>query len=251
MIRTLRAAGVVSQADNRTENRGAPFPRYLTFCLPGALVLLLCACDRPAAGYFPVAPGYEWNYEIRRSTPPLEGLITQKSIIRSLGPETVGADRYYPRIYANGRKFHYTRSTEGISRKSPGSDSAERVIGYPLRVGTQWSSTARLQLFDLPKKLEDGWDGLSRNMTMDYTITSLDEAVNVPAGRFSRCLRIDAVGFLDLPQRIMLGIRIIKVEQTQWYAPEVGLIKMTRREFAIPNLYPSEYTQVLTSFKQG
>ncbi|MCY4360667.1 MAG: hypothetical protein OXE42_00570, partial [Gammaproteobacteria bacterium] len=90
-----------------------------------------------------------------------------------------------------------------------------------------------------------------RYMTMDYTITSLDETVNVPAGHFSRCLRIDAVGFLDLPQRIMLGIRRFKVEQTQWYAPEVGLIKMTRREVAIPNLYPSEYTQVLTSFEQG
>ena len=134
---------------------------------------------------------------------------------------------------------------------SPGGDSAERIIGFPLREGTTWSSTARLQLFDLPKKLEDGWDGLSRYMTMDYTVTSLHESVKVPAGRFSRCLRIDAVGFLDLPQRIMLGIRMIKVEQTQWYAPEVGLIKMTRREFAIPNLYPSEYTQVLTSFKQG
>ena len=106
-------------------------------------------------------------------------------------------------------------------------------------------------MFDLPKKLEGGWDGLSRYMTMDYTITSLDESVKVPAGRFSRCLRVDAVGFLDLPQRILLGIRTIKVEQTQWYAPEVGLVKMTRREFAIPNLYPSEYTQVLTSFNEG
>lgn len=222
----------------------------LTLCLPGALLLLLSACDRPAEGYFPVTPGYEWTYEIRRSTPPLEGLITQKSIVRSLRPETVGAERYYPRIYANGRKYFYTKSAEGISRTAPGNDSVERVIGYPLSVDTEWSSTARLQLFDLPKKLEDGWDGLSRYMTMDYTITSLDESVQVPAGRFSRCLRIDAVGFLDLPQRIMLGIRIIKVEQTQWYAPEVGLIKMTRREFAIPNLYPSEYTQVLTSFNR-
>lgn len=235
----------------RTVDKREPTSVCLTLCLPGALLLLLCACDRPAAGYFPVTPGYEWNYEIRRSMPPLEGLITQKSIVRSLRPDTVGADRYYPRIYANGRKYFYTRSTEGISRKSPDSDSVERVIGYPLSVGTQWSSTARLQLFDLPKKLEDGWNGLSRYMSMDYTITSLDESVNVPAGRYSRCLRIDAVGFLDLPQRIMLGIRIIKVEQTQWYAPGVGLIKMTRREFAIPNLYPSEYTQVLTSFKQG
>ena len=250
MIGTACGPVSVFPAVMRTANKREPAPLYLTLCLPGALLLLLSACDRSAEGYFPVTPGYEWTYEIRRSTPPLEGLITQKSIVRSLRPETVGADRYYPRIYANGRKYFYTRSTEGISRKSPGDDSVERVIGYPLSVGTQWSSTARLQLFDLPKKLEDGWNGLSRYMTMDYTITGLDESVKVPAGRFSRCLRIDAVGFLDLPQRIMLGIRTIKVEQTQWYAPEVGLIKMTRREFAIPDLYPSEYTQVLTAFNR-
>ena len=223
---------------------------YPAIILSGAL-LLLCACEGPAAGYFPVEPGHEWNYDVSRTMSPLQGLVTQKLIVRSLRPRIEGGNTYYPKIYANGRTYFYTRSTEGISRRLPGGDGVEQIIGVPLSEGTTWSSTARLQLFDLPKKLEDGWNGLSRYMTMDYTITSLDETVNVPAGHFSRCLRIDAVGFLDLPQRIMLGIRMIKVEQTQWYAPEVGLIKMTRREFAIPNLYPSEYTQVLTSFEQG
>ena len=243
--------GSKSPATARKAKQGKPASVYLAMFLPGALLLLLCACDKPAAGYFPVEPGYEWNYDVSRTIPPLQGLVTQKIIVRNLRPRIEGGNTYYPQIYANGRQYFYTRSTEGISRTAPGGDSAERIIGFPLSEGTNWSSTARLQLFDLPKKLEDGWNGLSRYMTMDYTVTSLDEVVKVPAGRFSRCLRIDAVGFLDLPERIMLGIRIIKVEQSQWYAPEVGLIKMTRREFAIPNLYPSEYTQVLTSFKQG
>ena len=249
MIGTVCGPGGKFPIVDQKANQGGPAAVYLSFCLFGTL--LLCACDRPAAGYFPVTPGYEWNYDISRTMPVIQGVVTQKSIVRNLRPRTVGANSYYPKIYANGRKYFFTKSTEGISRTSPGDDRVEQVIGYPLRVGTEWSNTARLQLFDLPKKLEDGWDGLSRNMTMDYTITSLDESVKVPAGHFSRCLRIDAIGFLDLPQRLMLGIRLIKVEQTQWYAPEVGLIKMTRREYATPNLYPSEYTQVLTSFKQG
>ena len=240
----------VSAPEGRTPVQHRATPACIVFCLAGVL-LFLCACDRPDPGYFPVTPGYEWTYDINRSTPPLQGLVTQKSIVRNLRPETVDGNSYYPRIYANGNKYFFTRTAEGINRAFPGDDSAERVIGYPLQAGTEWSSKARLQLFDLPKKLEGGWDGLSRYMTMDYTITSLDESVKVPAGRFSRCLRVDAVGFLDLPQRILLGIRTIKVEQTQWYAPEVGLVKMTRREFAIPNLYPSEYTQVLTSFNEG
>lgn len=239
-----------SAAAGRTPGQTGSTPVHHVFCLAVAL-LFLGACDRPDAGYFPVTPGYEWTYDINRSTPPLQGLVTQKAIVRNLRQETLNGTRYYPKIYASGRKHFFTRSAAGIGRVSPADGSIEPVIGYPLEAGTEWSSKARLQLFDLPKKLEDGWDGLSRHMTMDYTITSLDESVTVPAGRFSRCLRVDAVGFLGLPQRILLGIRIIKVEQTQWYAPEVGLVKMTRREFAIPNLYPSEYTQVLTSFKRG
>ena len=251
MTGTACGPGGTSPAAVRKAKQGKSASVYRAMFLPGTLLLLLGACDRPAAGYFPVQPGYEWNYDVSRTMPPLRGLVTQKIIVRNLRPRVEGGNTYYPQIYANGRQYFYTRSAEGISRTPPGGGSAERVIGFPLRAGTSWSSTARLQLFDLPKKLEDGWNGLSRYMTMDYTVTSLNEAVQVPAGHFSRCLRIDAVGFLDLPERIMLGIRIIKVEQTQWYAPEVGLIKMTRREFAIPDLYPSEYTQVLTSFKQG
>ena len=234
----------------RKAKQGIPASVYPPSSLSGGTVVALRlrgACCR----LLPGEPGYEWNYDVSRTMPPLQGLVTQKLIVRNLRPRIEGGNTYYPKIYANGRTYFYTRSTQGISRRSPGDDGVEQVIGVPLSEGTTWSSTARLQLFDLPKKLEDGWHGLSRYMTMDYTITSLDETVKVPAGHFSRCLRIDAVGFLDLPKRIMLGIRMIKVEQTQWYAPEVGLVKMTRREFAIPNLYPSEYTQVLTSFEQG
>ena len=222
---------------------------YTSFCLCAVLSLLLYACDRRATGHFPLAPGYEWAYDISRTFPELAGSVTQKSIVRNLPARTVDDITYHPQVHANGKTYFFTRSTDGISRQAPGDDGAELVIGYPLSVGTEWSAAAGLHLFDLPKKLEENWDRISRGLVLDYTITSLDDPVDVPAGYFPRCLRIDAVGFLDLPRRLMLGIRIIKVEQTQWYAPGTGLIKMTRKEYAIPNLYPSEYTQVLASFK--
>ena len=216
-----------------------------------ALVLLLVsACSRPDTSYFPTAPGTEWTYDIRRIVPEFNEPIIQKSIVRNLPARTVDGVTYYPKAYANGSIRHFTRSADGISRSSPGHEGTAPVIAYPLNVGAEWSTGSRLYLFDLPKRLEGAWDRLSSNLELDYTITSLDDPVDVPAGYFPRCLRIDAVGFLALPSRLMLGIRIIKVEQTQWYAPGVGLIRMTRREYAIPNLYPSEYTQALTSFKR-
>ena len=215
------------------------------------LVLLsVCGCTAPETGYFPTAPGHEWTYDISRTSTQNRDPIVQKSIVRSLPVRTVGGIKYFPKMHASGRIHYFTRTTEGILRRAPGREDADTVIPHPLRIGSEWSGASRLYLFDLPKNLEGAWDRLSGNLELDYTITGIDESVNVPAGYFPGCLRIDAIGFLDLPTRLMLGIRIIKVEQTQWYAPGVGLVKMTRREYAIPNLYPSEYSQVLTSFKR-
>lgn len=225
-----------------------PFP-YMR-CLYGIVFLFIASCSSTETGYFPTAPGHEWTYDIRRIVPEFNEPIVQKSIVRNLPARTVGDITYYPKAYANGSIRHFTRSADGISRSNPGHEGADPVIAHPLNVGNEWSAGSRLYLFDLPKKLEGAWDRISSNLELDYTITSLDDPVDVPAGYFPRCLRIDAIGFLDLPSRLMLGIRIIKVEQSQWYAPGVGLVKMTRKEYAIPNLYPSEYTQVLTSFKR-
>ena len=216
----------------------------------GALVLpLLSSCSSPDTGYFPTAPGAEWSYDISRTSPEIHVPVIQKSIVRNLPARTVDGVTYYPKRYASGTMHYFTVSADGVRRGKPGQEGADPVIAYPLNVGAEWSAGSRLYLF-LPKNLEGARDDISGNLELDYTITSLDDPVDVPAGYFPRCLRVDAVGFLDLPTRLMLGIRIIKVEQSQWYAPGVGLVKMTRKEYAIPNLYRSEYTQVLTSFKR-
>lgn len=226
-------------------------PSPCILCLSGIALFIISSCAAPDASYFPTAPGYEWTYDISRTVPEIRSSLTQKSIVRNLPARTVDGITYYPKIYANGKKHYFSDSPAGISRRHSDAERADLVIGYPLSAETEWRAASALFLFDLPKKLHDFRGRISRNLVLDYTITSTEDEVDVPAGRFIRCLRVDAVGFLDLPQRLMLGIRLIKVEQTQWYAPGVGLVKMTRKEYAIPNLYPSEYTQVLTSFKPG
>lgn len=212
--------------------------------------MFIPACDIQNTDYFPTRDGYEWEYEISKAVPEVPGPLIQKSIVRNLEIETIDKVPHYPKIYANGKKYFFIKSTDGIIHKVPGKNSSSLVIGYPLEVGTEWRAASRLYLFDLPKNLEESWDAVNREFTLDYTIASLDDITRVPAGRFSNCLRVNAVGFLDLPRRLTLGVRSIKVEQTEWYAPGVGLIKKIRKEYALPDLYPSEHTQVLTSFEQ-
>lgn len=222
-------------------------------CLLAAL-FLASACaepEPPRTDYFPTHPGYQWEYDISRKTPiPLEPVL-QKSIVLNLKAETRAGVRRYPKRYANGGKHFFTKSATGVWHDDGGENGRAQLIAYPPEPGTEWSAPSRLYLFDLPKKLDGSRKLIGRDLTLDYAIASRDETVEVPAGRFFDCLRIDAVGFLDLPRRLMLGIKIIKVKQTEWYAPGVGLIKKNRQEYALPNLYPSEYTQVLTAFRQN
>ena len=221
-------------------------------CLLAALFLAgACAEPEPLrVDYFPTLPGYQWEYDISRKTPiPLEPVL-QKSIVLNLKAETRAGVRRYPKRYANGGKRFFIKSAAGVWHDGAGENGRVQLIAYPPEPGTEWSAPSRLYLFDLPKKLDEGRKLISRDLTLDYAIASRAETVDVPAGRFTGCLRIDAVGFLDLPRRLMLGIKIIKVKQTEWYAPGVGLIKKNRQEYALPNLYPGEYTQVLTAFRQ-
>ena len=221
-------------------------------CLLAALFLAgACAGpEPPRADYFPTLPGYQWEYDISRKTPILLEPVLQKSIVLNLKAETRAGVRRYPKRYANGGKRFFTKSATGVWHDGAGENGRAQLIAYPPEPGTEWSAPSRLYLFDLPKKLDEGRKLISRDLTLDYAIASRAETVEVPAGRFSDCLRIDAVGFLDLPRRLMLGIKVIKVKQTEWYAPGVGLIKKTRQEYALPNLYPGEYAQVLTAFRQ-
>ena len=225
-------------------------PRY-TLCLCALALFCVGACAPPDSGYFPVEPGYEWVYDISRKTPDMISPVAQKSILRNLPARVIDGVTHYPKIHANGKTYYFTRSEAGVGRGAPETEGAELVIGYPLQVGNTWSAASGLYLFELPKKLGNEWGRIGRNLELDYEIASLSDQMEVPAGYFPRCLRVDASGILYLPRRLMLGIRIIRVEQSQWYAPGIGLVKMTRKEYAVPNLYPSEYTQELASFTRG
>lgn len=217
------------------------------------VLLLAGACagpEPPRDDYFPTLPGYQWEYDISRTTPILLEPALQKSIVLNLEAETRAGVRRYPKRYASGGKRFFIKSATGVWHDGAGENGRAQLIAYPPEPGTEWSAPSRLYLFDLPKKLDGDRKLIGQDLTLDYAIASRDETVEVPAGRFSDCLRIEAIGFLDLPRRLMLGIKVIKVKQTEWYAPGVGLIKKTRQEYALPNLYPGEYAQVLTAFRQ-
>ncbi|MGI9230087.1 MAG: hypothetical protein ACR2P9_09560 [Gammaproteobacteria bacterium] len=224
--------------------------------LPAALACLLCiaGCDEPPAlEYFPLQEQMEWQYQISKTI--LNESFTQRSIIRSLEHTMVDGRKLYPQILANGKRYHFFVTDQGIHRLAQDNATTSLILKFPLQAGTEWTEPTRLFLFTLPKNpsgadriQSDEMFKLSDGLQLDYEISSLDETVESQAGRFYNCLRVDAIGLLRLPGRMMLGVRTIKVRDTEWYCPGVGLVKKIRQEFALPLDYPTEYRQELTGF---
>jgi len=77
-----------------------------------------------------------------------------------------------------------------------------------------------------------------------YTVEDLDDEVAVPAGRFSRCLRIRGTGFTSQNVGFYVGHTDIRVETTEWYAPNVGLVKAVRKETTTSSVLPGGHYQM-------
>ena len=61
-------------------------------------------------------------------------------------------------------------------------------------------------------------------------VEATDDTINVPAGLFHGCVRIRMQGYAYKNAGNYIGVNIVSVNETSWYAPGIGLIKMVREE---------------------
>jgi len=69
-----------------------------------------------------------------------------------------------------------------------------------------------------------------KDIEMEYEITSLNASVTVPAGRYDNCVEVTGTAIFPLYADPRLGYQDIFLTQKEWYAPGVGLVKLTREE---------------------
>ena len=65
---------------------------------------------------------------------------------------------------------------------------------------------------------------------LTYRISSQNESVTVPAGRFEHCIKVTGAGSTTVPVDRATAKAPVTVEHADWYAPGVGLVKSVRRE---------------------
>ncbi len=202
-----------------------------------ALLITLGACDQHPASYFPLDPDRYWQYDVVRTT--MDGRKKQKYLIETRAPREWNGMNVHVRQTVDGHQFFYREYADGISRvarklnaeaAATATEPAVLVLPHSPAVGDSWrtqSHTAVLENTGPP------WETLFRitqPVELDFTVASTSDTVRVGAGDFSDCLRVVGNGRFSADVGNYIGRAVISVSVTEWYAPNVGLVRSERIE---------------------
>lgn len=212
----------------------------LTVLLGGSI---LSACDQSTgpSSYFPFKENMAWHYDAKFKA----GRVSNhhKMIVTNNSFETIDDADVLSRQFHNGDTAYYDQSDEGIFRVALKSQDGNItkdpehhfLLKYPLEVDNNWQITSKAFFLERAvREINAGQASLSRDLTvmpllMSYNIETIDETMKVAAGKFTNCVRIRGTG-ATTGSGAEIGAVQIDVEQTDWYAPDVGLIKSVRKE---------------------
>ena len=201
---------------------------------------LLSACDQPADDdYFPLNQGLRWEYQLTIEHP--QRLTTKPLIIEVTGKTLLKEQQVSIRSTSDGTDYYLTQQTDGVYRvakrtlveSQPQRDAIPRMV-LPLPIsqakGKTWSTISQPYLIERVFEGLDVMTADSLQFPMAYTVLSLDETVELPAGQFSHCVLVEGQTDLSLYADARKGNSIVPITTREWYAPGVGLVKLEREE---------------------
>ncbi len=192
----------------------------------------------PTADFFPLTPASHWEYLVSRRAAgaPLRLVATVRPD-EFTGPHGHGCrivdERYgdrppeerTPIVYCTeGGYLHRVMSLEyrGESLEDNGLRSGE-IKFLPVSLGSTQTWEGRTNAYQLA-------DGSGFEVRQLHQVYVQAEPVEVPAGRFERCARVEttAIHSATAPDGSAVGPRIVYY-YSDWYAPGVGLIRTEQR----------------------
>lgn len=196
-------------------------------------------CTRvDAPDYFPLDPGLRWEYAKRESS--RAGEQVERFEMRNLTPATRDGQRYLRRLASDGNEYWLQLRDERLERVGvrtaidfePRMDASARMVMPRVpAVGMAWDVETRPYVLERIEPFRERFSqDDSKRIQLRMQVMALDEVVEVPAGRFERCLRLEGSGLLNVLADARIGASPVPVTHTEWYAPGVGLIKLQRTE---------------------
>ena len=208
-------------------------------------VFILQACNNTtlepiaADDYFPLSKGHSWQY---RTITLRGGERTNGSYeVHNLGDVERDFEHYLARMNSHGTEYFFRRDDSGVYRLGVQTvvsnkikhDARKRyVLKTPHRQDDYWFSDSHAFVIERTQPVHERF-WTSHAFEMEYQITELDETVQVPAGAFEHCIRVQGTGVVKLLADVTqgrYGSAEGEITTTEWYAPGVGLIKLVRQE---------------------
>jgi hypothetical protein len=202
-----------------------------------ALAALISGCSNNAdPSYFPLDPGLRWVYRV---TTEVGNNVTTGTLEEvNMGTAELNGLMHTVRVTDQGTRYYLAATDAGVFRSAkrtivetrPKSDDTPRwVLKKPYDVGTTWSQETHPYVL---RRIHPYAETLAKgiNFKMAYQIGALDQTVEVPAGRFEHCIRVDGEAQLSLYADGRTGYQDIDINTMEWYAPGVGLVKLERTE---------------------
>lgn len=228
-----------------------------TLAIVGFLSVLLSACGSSEESYFPLDAGRTWQYDLDIQT--MDGLQHRRYVVENLPAVKSDQQRWVPRRKGDNSISYFFEDEQGISRVAERNaegalvtlQAPEAVLRYPLTAGSKWSGRGRTVTLERRTPPEESLTKIDVEMDMEYTVTDVDATVTVPAGNFAHCLVVRGSGDASRDVGYYIGQTNLHIESTEWYAPDVGLVKVTRTETTTDSSIPhGEYTLQLTAYRR-
>lgn len=206
----------------------------------------LTSCQRSApfdpamaGAFFPLRPGSSWTYHLIDKAHHATTVFTD----RAVGKERIAAPE------AAGAVVSEYSSPGGTGKSTITYVAEHGYITRSLSIGDNgWTAFEEREFLPQLLKPDLTWSNSLRpfesepesfHVTQTHRTFLESEVVAVPAGRFSRCIRIETDALYQDDASKMISPR--RVRYIDWYAPDVGLVKTLVME---PGFFGSEIARV-------
>jgi hypothetical protein len=220
-----------------------------------SILLFTASCQKQEISYFPLNAEHAWHYNINVKT--VQGSVKQKEIINNLGLEKPNNEDVFIKNSITGILSYFVKNSDSIYLKYKSladqtpvtqTHNLTTVFKYPLITGTQWQDTITTSLL---KSYDNRARDVIEAIPVTATIESMNDVIRVPAGKYINCIRILTSGEKYIPKGkyAYQPDMNIKIVNTRWYAPGVGLVKELQLESSDVLQYPEgNFVKTLTKF---
>ncbi len=208
--------------------------------------LASCESNPDPDNFFPLQNNTQWVYSGHQNN----WRLTDSDfihIVRNIGYQEDDNNIILKRTRQDRDKITYRLDRSGVYFLTHQEDTGELIFPFPPKENYQW--TRRIKTQFIPE-FACGYctttASLRHPVDVTFSIIDTNASIETPAGEFTNCVVIDAIGKAEIDAGDSMGNVSIELSIREWYAPGIGLVKLEWREQTSEDiLMTGEYRLIL------